>query len=64
LLESVVLKLGLGWLDVVKFEACVMEALEIQDLGVEKMENSEINDEFVQEPFGTNKIDKVEHHCS
>ncbi|KAG2066994.1 DUF726-domain-containing protein [Suillus decipiens] len=41
LLESVALKLGLGWLDVVKFEARVTEALEIQE-GVEKMENQEI----------------------
>jgi len=41
LLESVALKLGLGWLDVVKFEARVTEALEIQE-GVEKMENTEI----------------------
>ncbi|KAG1742698.1 uncharacterized protein EDB91DRAFT_1081331 [Suillus paluster] len=43
LLESVALKLGLGWLDVVKFEARVTEALEIQE-GVEKMENQEIID--------------------
>ncbi|KAG2106967.1 uncharacterized protein F5147DRAFT_698935 [Suillus discolor] len=41
LLESVAFKLGLGWLDVVKFEARVTEALEIQE-GVEKMENQEI----------------------
>ncbi|KAG2032982.1 hypothetical protein BDR03DRAFT_968630 [Suillus americanus] len=41
LLESVALKLGLGWLDIVKFEARVTEALEIQE-GVEKMENQEI----------------------
>ncbi|KAG1805555.1 uncharacterized protein BJ212DRAFT_1391472 [Suillus subaureus] len=41
LLESVALKLGLGWLDVVKFEVRVTEALEIQE-GVEKMENQEI----------------------
>ncbi|KAG2140167.1 hypothetical protein DEU56DRAFT_799059 [Suillus clintonianus] len=41
LLESVALKLGLGWLDVVKFEARVTEALEIQE-GVEKMENQDI----------------------
>ncbi|KAG1842254.1 hypothetical protein DFJ58DRAFT_806609 [Suillus subalutaceus] len=41
LMESVALKLGLGWLDVVKFEARVTEALEIQE-GVEKMENQEI----------------------
>ena len=43
LLESVALKLGLGWLDMVKFEARVTEALEIQE-GVEKMENNEIID--------------------
>lgn len=44
LLESVALKLGLGWLDVAKFESRVTEALEIQE-GVEKMENSEIIDD-------------------
>ncbi|KAH9932106.1 uncharacterized protein BXZ73DRAFT_46960 [Epithele typhae] len=37
LLESVALKLGLGWVDVVKFEARVTEALEIQE-SVEKLE--------------------------
>ncbi|RDX46811.1 DUF726-domain-containing protein [Lentinus brumalis] len=37
LLENVALKLGLGWLDVVKFESRVTEALEIQE-GVEKLE--------------------------
>ena len=31
LLEQVALKLGLGWLDVVKFESRVTEALEIQE---------------------------------
>lgn len=36
----------------------------MEALDVEKMENSEVNDEFIQEPFGTNKIGKVEHHCS
>ena len=41
LLESVALKLGLGWIDVVKFERRVTEALEIQE-GVEKLENQEI----------------------
>ncbi|KDQ62909.1 hypothetical protein JAAARDRAFT_119620 [Jaapia argillacea MUCL 33604] len=41
LLEQVALKLGLGWLDVVKFEKRVTEALEIQE-GVEKMEQREI----------------------
>ncbi|KAI0640135.1 DUF726-domain-containing protein [Trametes polyzona] len=40
LLESVALKLGLGWLDVVKFESRVTEALEIQE-GVEKLEQQE-----------------------
>ena len=40
LLESVALKMGLGWLDVVKFEARVTEALEIQE-SVEKMEQQE-----------------------
>ncbi|KAH7926855.1 DUF726-domain-containing protein [Leucogyrophana mollusca] len=43
LLENVALKLGLGWLDVVRFESRVTEALEIQE-GVEKMENQEIID--------------------
>jgi hypothetical protein len=41
LLELVALKLGLGWVDVVKFEQRVTEALEIQE-GVEKMESQEI----------------------
>lgn len=41
LLESVALKLGLGWLDVVKFEKRVTDALEIQE-GVEKMEQQDI----------------------
>ncbi|KAI0778857.1 hypothetical protein BD413DRAFT_466243 [Trametes elegans] len=40
LLESVALKLGLGWLDVVKFERRVTEALEIQE-GVEKLEQQD-----------------------
>ncbi|CAL1694697.1 unnamed protein product [Somion occarium] len=40
LLENVALKLGLGWLDVVKFERRVTEALEIQE-EVEKMEQKE-----------------------
>ncbi|KAI9066465.1 DUF726-domain-containing protein [Trametes sanguinea] len=40
LLESVALKLGLGWLDVVKFERRVTEALEIQE-GIEKLEQQE-----------------------
>ncbi|KAG7100211.1 hypothetical protein E1B28_001986 [Marasmius oreades] len=43
LLEQVALKLGLGWLDVVRFESRVTEALEIQE-GVEKMENQDIID--------------------
>lgn len=37
LLESVALKLGLGWLDVVKFERRVTEALEIQE-GIDTLE--------------------------
>lgn len=41
LLENVALKLGLGWLDVVKFESRVTEALEIQE-DVEKMEHQEL----------------------
>ena len=40
LLESVALKLGLGWLDVVKFERRVTEALEIQE-GIEKLEQED-----------------------
>ncbi|KAI0714780.1 hypothetical protein C8Q76DRAFT_436977 [Earliella scabrosa] len=40
LLENVALKLGLGWIDVVKFERRVTEALEIQE-GVEKLEHQE-----------------------
>jgi hypothetical protein len=43
LLENVALKLGLGWLDVVKFESRVTEALEIQE-DVETMENQELID--------------------
>lgn len=43
LLENVAWKLGLGWLDVVKFESRVTEALEIQE-GVEKMECQKILD--------------------
>lgn len=41
LLETVAQKLGLGWLDVVKFEQRVTEALEIQE-GVEKLEQKEV----------------------
>lgn len=41
LLENVALKLGLGWLDVVKFERRVTEALEIQE-SVEKLEQKDI----------------------
>lgn len=41
LLEQVALRLGLGWLDVVKFERRVTEALEIQE-SVEKMEQQEV----------------------
>jgi len=43
LLEKVAHKLGLGWLDVVKFEQRVTEALEIQE-EVESLENNEIID--------------------
>lgn len=43
LLENVALKLGLGWLDLVKFESRVTEALEIQE-GVEKLEHQELID--------------------
>lgn len=41
LLENVAYKLGLGWLDVVKFESRVTEALEIQE-DVEKLEQQAI----------------------
>ncbi|PPR06247.1 hypothetical protein CVT24_000919 [Panaeolus cyanescens] len=41
LLEQVALKLGLGWLDVVKFESRVSQALEIQE-DVETLEQTEI----------------------
>ncbi|TDL26409.1 DUF726-domain-containing protein [Rickenella mellea] len=41
LLENVAVKLGLGWLDVVRFEQRVTEALEIQE-GVEKLEQKEV----------------------
>lgn len=41
LLETVAIHLGFGWLDVVKFEQRVSEALEIQE-DVEKMEQQEI----------------------
>lgn len=44
LLEHVALKLGLGWIDVAKFESRVTEALEIQE-GVEKTENQGVIDE-------------------
>ena len=43
LLEKVAHKLGFGWLDVVKFEQRVTEALEIQE-EVESLENNEIID--------------------
>ena len=46
LLESVALKLGLGWLDVVKFESRVTEALEIRE-DVERMENEDIIDDKI-----------------
>ncbi|TFY75706.1 hypothetical protein EWM64_g8307, partial [Hericium alpestre] len=41
LLEHVAIHMGLGWLDVVKFEQRVTEALEIQE-GVEQMEQQDI----------------------
>lgn len=41
LLEIVAAKLGLGWLDVIKFEKRVTDALEIQE-GVERLEQREI----------------------
>ncbi|KAG8966185.1 hypothetical protein FRC03_012303 [Tulasnella sp. 419] len=41
LLENVAAKLGLTWLDVVKFEKRVTDALEIQE-GVEKLEQKEV----------------------
>ena len=41
LLETVAIHLGFGWVDVVKFEQRVSEALEIQE-DVEKMEQQEI----------------------
>lgn len=43
LLENIAAKMGLGWLDVVKFEKRVTDALEIQE-GVEKMEQREVID--------------------
>ncbi|KIP03909.1 hypothetical protein PHLGIDRAFT_129851 [Phlebiopsis gigantea 11061_1 CR5-6] len=44
LLENVALKLGLGWLDVVKFERRVTEALDIQE-EVESLESKETVEE-------------------
>ena len=44
LLENVAGKLGLGWLDIVKFESRVTEALEIQE-GIEKLESQDVIDE-------------------
>lgn len=44
LLENVAQKLGLGWLDVVRFESRVTEALEIQE-DIEKLEQKEIMDD-------------------
>jgi hypothetical protein len=41
LLEIVATKLGLGWLDVIKFEKRVTEALEIQE-GIERLEQTEV----------------------
>lgn len=47
LLEAVAYKLGLGWLDVVKFEERVTEALEIQE-GVERLEQKDVLEGRVQ----------------
>ncbi|KAF8753796.1 hypothetical protein RHS01_06773, partial [Rhizoctonia solani] len=41
LLENVATKLGLGWIDVVKFEKRVTEALEIQE-GIERLEQTDV----------------------
>lgn len=41
LLENIAAKMGLGWLDVVKFEKRVTDALEIQE-GIEKLEQKEV----------------------
>ena len=41
LLEQVALKLGLGWLDVVKFESRVTQALEIQE-DIETLEQQDV----------------------
>ncbi|CCO32998.1 putative membrane protein C6F6,13c [Rhizoctonia solani AG-1 IB] len=41
LLETVASKLGLGWIDVVKFEKRVTEALEIQE-GIERLEQTDV----------------------
>lgn len=41
LLETVASKLGLGWMDVVRFEKRVTDALEIQE-GVEQLEQKEV----------------------
>lgn len=41
LLETVAAKLGLGWIDVVRFEKRVTDALEIQE-GAEKLEQREV----------------------
>ena len=43
LLEAVAFKLGLGWLDVVKFEQRVTEALEIQE-SIDKLEQKDVID--------------------
>lgn len=41
LLENIATKLGLGWIDVVRFEKRVTDALEIQE-GVERLEQREV----------------------
>ena len=43
LLEQVAFKLGLGWLDVVKFESRITEALEIQE-DIETLQNKDLVD--------------------
>ena len=45
LFERVALKLGIGWLDVIKFERRVIEVLEIQK-GVEKLEQQASNQDI------------------
>jgi hypothetical protein len=54
LLENVALKLGLGWIDVVKFERRITKLLEIQE-GVEKLDAvhpGDLIDELIEERDG------------